>query len=57
MTTDEIISRFNCASVEHDPTALPELIGEDCVMEAVEPAPDGDRYEGRARASTSGRRS
>lgn len=47
MTTDEIISRFNAAFIEHDPTVLPELIDDECVMEAIEPAPDGARYEGR----------
>src|SRR5437867_792167 len=47
MTTDEIITRFNHAFVEHDPTALPRLVAEDCVMAAIEPAPEGARYEGR----------
>src|SRR5215470_19514714 len=46
-TTAEIMRRFNHAFVQHDPTILPDLIGEDCVMEAIEPAPDGARYEGR----------
>jgi ketosteroid isomerase-like protein len=43
-----VIRRFNQAFVEHDPALLAELVGEDCVMEAIEPAPDGARYEGRA---------
>lgn len=43
----EVISRFNEAFVQHDSTILPELISEQCVMEAIEPAPDGARYEGR----------
>jgi hypothetical protein len=46
-TTAEIMRRFNYAFVEHDPMILPDLIGEECVMEAIEPAPDGARYQGR----------
>ncbi|WP_049569529.1 nuclear transport factor 2 family protein [Nonomuraea sp. SBT364] len=46
-TTAEVIDRFNRAFVEHDPTMLPGLIGDDCVMEAIQPAPDGARHEGR----------
>jgi ketosteroid isomerase-like protein len=46
-TTAEIMRRFNNAFVQHDPTILPALIGEECVMEAIEPAPEGARYEGR----------
>ncbi|MEU0089173.1 nuclear transport factor 2 family protein [Kribbella sp. NPDC006257] len=45
--TTEIIDRFNHAFVAHDPTALDDLIGADCVMEAIQPAPDGARSEGR----------
>lgn len=46
-TTTEVIDRFNHAFVEHDAAALDDLIGEDCVMEAVQPAPTGERVEGR----------
>ena len=46
-TTAEIINRFNHAFVDHDAAALDDLIGEDCVMEAIQPAPDGARYQGR----------
>ncbi|WP_067467835.1 nuclear transport factor 2 family protein [Actinomadura macra] len=46
-TTADVIDRFNRAFVEHDPAALIDLIGADCVMEAIQPAPDGARYEGR----------
>ncbi|WP_067132734.1 nuclear transport factor 2 family protein [Microtetraspora malaysiensis] len=46
-TTADVIDRFNQAFVHHDPSVLADLIGDDCVMEAVQPAPDGDRYEGR----------
>jgi ketosteroid isomerase-like protein len=45
--TDEIIRRFNDAFVHHSPGQLDGLIGEECVMEAIQPAPDGARYEGR----------
>lgn len=47
MTPAEIIHRFNHAFVEHDPAALDGLIADDCVMEAIQPTPDGARYEGR----------
>lgn len=47
-TTADVIDRFNRAFVDHDPDLLTDLIGEDCVMEAIQPAPDGARVEGRA---------
>jgi ketosteroid isomerase-like protein len=46
-TTAEVMERFNHAFVDHDPDALTDLVGDDCVMEAIQPAPDGARYEGR----------
>ncbi|HZC74251.1 MAG TPA: nuclear transport factor 2 family protein [Jatrophihabitans sp.] len=46
-TTDDIIRRFNSVFVDHDASGLPELVGDDCVMEAIQPAPDGARVEGR----------
>jgi len=46
--TSEIIRRFNDAFLRHDPDQLDDLIGDECVMEAIQPAPDGERYEGRA---------
>jgi len=45
--TLQIIQRFNRAFVQHDGSLLDGLIAEDCVMESVEPAPDGTRYIGR----------
>jgi ketosteroid isomerase-like protein len=45
--TLQIIQRFNQAFVQHDASLLDDLIAEDCVMESVEPAPDGTRYVGR----------
>jgi SnoaL-like domain len=46
-TTAAVIERFNHAFVRHEPDALDDLVGEGCVMEAIESAPDGDRYQGR----------
>ena len=46
--TLQILQRFNQAFVEHDGSLLDDLIAEDCVMESVEPAPDGTRYVGRS---------
>ena len=46
-TTAEIMERFNHAFLAHDPAGFADLIADDCVMEAIEPAPDGARYEGR----------
>jgi ketosteroid isomerase-like protein len=45
--TLQIMHRFNRAFVQHDGSLLDDLIAEDCVMESVEPAPDGTRYTGR----------
>ena len=45
-TTDEVIDRFNRAFRERDATLLEDIIAPDCVMESVQPAPDGSRYEG-----------
>lgn len=45
--TAEVIERFNQAFIAHDGSLLVDLVGEKCVMESVEPAPDGTRYEGR----------
>lgn len=33
--------------MNRDPAALDDLVAADCVMEAIQPAPDGARYEGR----------
>ena len=45
--TLQIIQQFNQAFVQHDASLLDNLIAEDCVMESVEPAPDGTRVVGR----------
>ncbi len=44
----DVIRRFNEAFLQHDPDALAGLLADDCVMESIQPAPDGTRYEGRA---------
>lgn len=44
--TAEIMRRFNQAFLEHDPAILEDLVGPGCVMESIQPAPDGTRYEG-----------
>lgn len=46
--TLHILQRFNQAFLQHDASLLDELVAEDCVMESVEPAPDGTRYAGRS---------
>lgn len=46
-TTAAVMDRFNHAFVHHQPDVLDDLVGEGCVMEGIQPAPDGDRYEGR----------
>ena len=45
-TTDEVIDRFSRAFRERDAILLEDIIAPDCVMESVQPAPDGTRYEG-----------
>ena len=46
-TTSEVIRRYNDAFQQHDPSALRELIAEDCVIENSNPAPNGSRHVGR----------
>jgi ketosteroid isomerase-like protein len=45
--TAEIMRRFNDAFQKHDPSGLPDLVAEDCVIENTVPAPDGARHVGR----------
>lgn len=45
--TSEIIQRFNDVFLQHDPSALDELVAEDCVIENTQPAPNGARLVGR----------
>jgi hypothetical protein len=45
--TAEIMQRFNDVFQLHDPSALGELVAEDCVIENTVPAPDGARHAGK----------
>jgi ketosteroid isomerase-like protein len=45
--TMELMRRFNEVFQRHDPSALPELVAPDCVIENTTPAPNGARSEGR----------
>ncbi|MGX7872303.1 nuclear transport factor 2 family protein [Mesorhizobium sp. ORM6] len=46
--TAEIMRRYNDVFQRHDPSALDELVAEDCVIENTAPAPDGARHAGKA---------
>jgi ketosteroid isomerase-like protein len=46
--TAEIMRRFNDVFQRHDPSALAELVAEDCVIENTTPAPEGARRAGKA---------
>jgi ketosteroid isomerase-like protein len=50
--TAELMRQFNQAFMQHDGSLLDNLIADDCVMESVEPAPNGTRYEGRSACLT-----
>lgn len=45
-STEDVLRRFNQAFADHDPAAIPDLIAPDVVMESMQPAPNGTRYEG-----------
>ncbi len=45
--TTELMRQFNDVFQRHDPSALPELVAHDCVIENTTPAPNGDRQVGR----------
>jgi ketosteroid isomerase-like protein len=44
--TAEVVRRFNAAFQHKDAAAIPNLVAPDCIMEAMQPAPDGLRVEG-----------
>lgn len=46
-STADVLQRFNEAFQHHDPSRLPALIAEDCVVERAQPGPDGTHYVGR----------
>ena len=45
--TTEVMRRFNDVFQKHDPSALRELVADDCVVENTTPAPNGSRHVGR----------
>src|SRR5262249_52398189 len=47
-STRVVIDRFNDVFQRHDPSALDQLVGDDCVVENTQPAPDGERRVGKA---------
>jgi ketosteroid isomerase-like protein len=44
--TAEVVRRFNAAFRHKDAAAIPDLVAPDCIMEAMQPAPNGLRVEG-----------
>jgi hypothetical protein len=46
--TAQVVRQFIAAFQTRDPTLIPEIVGESCVMEGMQPAPDGLRVEGYA---------
>ena len=44
--TAEVVQRFNAAFQHKDAAAIPGLVAPDCIMEAMQPAPDGLRVVG-----------
>lgn len=44
--TARIMHRFNQAFHDREPAILKGLIAPGCVMESIQPAPEGTRYEG-----------
>ncbi|HEV2331891.1 MAG TPA: nuclear transport factor 2 family protein [Gammaproteobacteria bacterium] len=47
-STAEVLRRFNGVFLDHDPAPLAGLVAEDCVIENIQPAPDGARLVGQA---------
>ena len=44
--TAEVVGRFIAAFEQKDPSVIRDLVAPDCVMEAMQPAPNGQRVEG-----------
>ena len=44
--TADVVRRFIAAFQRKDPNMIPDLVAPDCVMEAMQPAPNGSRIEG-----------
>jgi SnoaL-like protein len=47
IATAELMDRFNEVFLLHDPARLRDMIAEDCVIEKINAAPNGDRCIGR----------
>jgi ketosteroid isomerase-like protein len=47
-STADVLARFNQAFLQHDPSLLPALIADDCVVEKSNPTPESTHYVGRA---------
>jgi SnoaL-like domain len=45
--TDALMRRFNQIFLRHDPTTLSSMIAEDCIIEKIDPAPNGGLCVGR----------
>ena len=46
--TAHVMAAFIAAFQHKDPSGIAELVAPDCVMEAMQPAPEGQRVEGYA---------
>jgi ketosteroid isomerase-like protein len=46
--TREVLRLYHDAFRNHRPEALVDIVGDDCVLENVTPAPDGSRHAGKA---------
>lgn len=46
--TARVVQQFITAFQTRDPSLIPEIVGETCVMEGMQPEPDGLRVEGHA---------
>jgi ketosteroid isomerase-like protein len=44
--TADVVARFIAAFQQKDASAIRDLVAPDCVMEAMQPAPNGQRVEG-----------
>jgi hypothetical protein len=45
--TERVLHRFNRVFLDRDPSALTELVADDCIVENTQPAPNGSRHEGK----------
>jgi len=45
--TIRLLNRFNDVFLNHDPTALEQLVADDCRIENTQPAPDGSLHIGK----------